>query len=107
MEYNQDAQGGYTRLPQRNVDTGMGVERTLVALNGLDDIFRIETIFPMIQRLEQLTGRPYTENPPPFRVIADHLRAATCAIADGARPSNVEAGYVVRRMIRRAGALRA
>jgi alanyl-tRNA synthetase len=102
MEYNQTVQGGYEKLPQRNVDTGMGVERTLVALNGLDDIFRVETIFPMVQRIEQLTGRPYTENPKPFRIIADHLRAAACAIADGAMPSNVEAGYVVRRMIRRA-----
>ena len=102
MEYNQTAQGGYEKLPQRNVDTGMGVERTLVALNGLDDIFRVETIFPMVQRIEQLTGRPYAENPKPFRIIADHLRAAACAIADGAMPSNVEAGYVVRRMIRRA-----
>ena len=102
MEYNQTAQGGYEKLPQRNVDTGMGVERTLVALNGLDDIFRVETIFPMVQRIEQLTGRPYAENPKPFRIIADHLRAAACAIADGAMPSNVEAGYVVRRLIRRA-----
>ena len=102
MEYNQTVQGGYEKLPQRNVDTGMGVERTLVALNGLDDIFFVETIFPMVQRIEQLTGRPYAENPKPFRIIADHLRAAACAIADGAMPSNVEAGYVVRRMIRRA-----
>jgi alanyl-tRNA synthetase len=102
MEYNQTVQGGYEKLPQRNVDTGMGVERTLVALNALDDIFRVETIFPMVQRIEQLTGRHYAENPKPFRIIADHLRAAACAIADGAMPSNVEAGYVVRRMIRRA-----
>jgi alanyl-tRNA synthetase len=102
LAYNQTAQGGYEKLPQRNVDTGMGVERTLVALNGLDDIFRVETIYPMVQRIEQLTGRAYAEHPQPFRIIADHLRAAACAIADGAMPSNVEAGYVVRRMIRRA-----
>jgi len=102
MEYNQTAQGSYEKLPQRNVDTGMGVERTLVALNGLDDIFRVETIFPLVQRIEQLAGRSYADNPKPFRIIADHLRAAACAIADGAMPSNVEAGYVVRRMIRRA-----
>ena len=102
MEYFRTADGGYRKLAQRNVDTGMGVERTLAALNGLDDICRVETIYPLVQRLEQLTGRSYDENPRPFRIIADHLRAATCAIADGARPSNVEAGYVVRRLIRRA-----
>lgn len=102
MEYFRTEEGSYRKLDQRNVDTGMGVERTLAALNGLDDICRVETIFPLVQSLEQLTGRAYKENPRPFRIIADHLRAATCAIADGALPSNVEAGYVVRRLIRRA-----
>jgi alanyl-tRNA synthetase len=102
MEYFRVEDGRYRKLAQRNVDTGMGVERTLAALNGLDDIGRVETIYPLVQRLEQLTGRAYIDNPRPFRIIADHLRSATCAIADGARPSNVEAGYVVRRLIRRA-----
>lgn len=102
MEYNKTADGKYTRLKQRNVDTGMGVERTVAVMNGLDDIFQIETILPLIQAIEALSGKHYAENPPPFRVIADHLRAATFAIADGANPSNVEAGYVVRRMVRRA-----
>ena len=57
---------------------------------------------PLVVRLEELSGRSYADKPEPFRIIADHLRAATFAIADGASPSNVEAGYVVRRMIRRA-----
>ena len=64
--------------------------------------FRIETLAPLVQAVEQLSGRAYADNPPPFRVIVDHLRSATFAIADGAAPSNVEAGYVVRRMLRRA-----
>ena len=102
MEYNKTADGSYERLKQRNVDTGMGVERTVAALNGLSDIFEVETISPLVQAVEALSGKRYVDNPTPFRIIADHLRSATFAIADGATPSNVEAGYVVRRMIRRA-----
>jgi len=101
MEYNKTADGRYVKLRQQNVDTGMGVERTLAVLNGYDDTFRIEIIWPLVERIEQLSGRRYADNPVPFRVIADHLRASTFAIADGATPSNVEAGYVVRRLIRR------
>jgi alanyl-tRNA synthetase len=102
MEYEKHADGSYIRLKQRNVDTGMGVERTVVVMQGYDDIFRIETIYPVVEAVERLSGLRYCDNPPPFRVIADHIRAATFAIADGALPSNVEAGYVVRRLVRRA-----
>ena len=102
MEYQKHPDGRYTKLAQANVDTGMGVERALVAINGLDDVYRIETVYPLVEAVERLSGRAYGENPAPFRVIADHVRAATFAIADGAQPSNVEAGYVVRRMLRRA-----
>jgi alanyl-tRNA synthetase len=102
MEYNRTPDGRYTRLRQRNVDTGMGVERTLAALQGYEDVFKVDTIFPVLERLEELSGKHYSDQPRPFRVVADHLRAATLAIADGAYPSNVEAGYVVRRLVRRA-----
>ncbi len=102
MEYNKTADGKYLRLKQRNVDTGMGVERTVAVLNGLSDIFKVETIAPLVEAVEALSGKHYEDNPGPFRIIADHLRSATFAIADGAVPSNVEAGYVVRRMVRRA-----
>jgi len=101
MEYDKKADGNFTRLKQQNVDTGLGLERTHAVLQGLDDIFKIETLWSLVQKIEELSGRSYAENPSPFRVIADHLRAASFAIADGARPSNVESGYVVRRMIRR------
>jgi alanyl-tRNA synthetase len=101
MEYNRTLDGRFERLPRPNVDTGMGVDRTVAALNGYDDTFRIETIWPIVRRLEELSGRSYTDDPRPFRVIADHVRAAVMAIVDGARPSNVEAGYIVRRLIRR------
>lgn len=102
LAYNRISDGRYERLPRPNVDTGMGVERTVAVLNGFDDIFKVDTLRPLVEKLEQLSGRTYLENPVPFRVIADHLRAAAMAAADGARPSNVEAGYVVRRMLRRA-----
>ncbi len=102
MEYDKTAEGRFVKLKQRNVDTGMGVERTIAMLNGHDDVFRVETLFPLVEQIETLSGRQYAENLRAFRVIADHLRAATFAIADGANPSNVEAGYIVRRLIRRA-----
>jgi alanyl-tRNA synthetase len=102
MEYNKTADGRYVKLPQRNVDTGMGVDRTIAVLQRHDDVYMVETLHPLIERIEQLSGRCYADNPQPFRIIADHLRASVFAIADGAVPSNVEAGYVVRRLIRRA-----
>ena len=102
MEYSQAADGALLKLRQRNVDTGMGVERTAAVLGGYDDVYQVDTLRPLIERLEALSGRLYADDPRAFRVIADHVRAASCAIADGALPSNVEAGYVVRRMIRRA-----
>lgn len=102
MEYEKTADARYLKLKQRNVDTGMGVDRTVAVLNGYDDVFKMDTLSPLIERVASLSGRRYEENPKAFRVIADHVRAATFAIADGANPSNVEAGYVVRRLIRRA-----
>jgi alanyl-tRNA synthetase len=102
MEYHQRPDGGLDRLEQRNVDTGMGVERTVAVLGGHDDVFEMNALWPLVERLQLLSGRAYSDDPRPFRVVADHVRAASLAIADGAAPSNVEAGYVVRRMIRRA-----
>ena len=102
MQYNQLEPGRYERLSQFNVDTGMGVDRTVAVLNGFDDIFFIETIWPLVQQLQEMSGRAYADNPLPFRVISDHIRAAAMAIADGGRPSNVELGYIIRRLIRRA-----
>ncbi len=102
MQYNQLEPGRIEKLVNFNVDTGMGVDRTVAVLNGFDDIFYIETIWPLVQHLETLSGQSYEATPLPFRVISDHIRAATMAIADGGRPSNVESGYVIRRLIRRA-----
>jgi alanyl-tRNA synthetase len=102
MEYNRQPDGTYTQLSQPCVDTGMGLDRTAAVLRGESDVFQIETLRPIILLLENMSGKRYADQPRPFRIIADHLRAASLAIVDGATPSNLEAGYVVRRLIRRA-----
>jgi alanyl-tRNA synthetase len=107
MQYRREIDGSFTRLEQCNVDTGMGVERTVTVLRGSQpsgemDVFQIETLQPLIAAVEELSGQSYASQPGPFRVITDHIRAAVFAIADGVLPSNKEAGYVIRRMLRRA-----
>lgn len=104
MAYRKTEEGNLIQLSHANVDTGMGLERTIAVINGFDDVYRIDTLAPIIARLEVLTGYVYTDpqHTRAFRIVADHVRAATFAIADGATPSNVEAGYIVRRLIRRA-----
>ncbi len=102
LEYSKLPDGTYQPLAQRNVDTGMGVERTVAVLGDHDDVFEMDTLWPLVERLQVMSGKAYSDELRPFRVIADHIRAASLAVADGVTPSNVEAGYVVRRMIRRA-----
>ncbi len=100
MEYNKTADGKYEQLKQRNVDTGMGVERTVAVLNGKKSVFDIEPLKSIVERVRDLCGKssvPHSE-----RIIADHLRAATFILAEGLKPSNLEHGYVLRRLIRRA-----
>lgn len=104
MEFNKKADGTFERMKQQNVDTGMGLERTLVVMTGKDNVFDTEFFQPLIRKIEELSGKNYNkkESKIPMRIIADHLKAATFMIADGALPSNVERGYVLRRLIRRA-----
>jgi alanyl-tRNA synthetase len=107
MQYNKTADGKYVPLIQVNVDTGMGLERTLVALNGFVDVFQVDTLRPIIQKIEELCGHNYTESAEitkSIRIVADHIRAVTMIMGDdrGVAPSNVDQGYVVRRLIRRA-----
>lgn len=101
MVYNRRVDGKLVELPTKNVDTGMGIERTLVALNGLDDSYKSDLFWPIIQTLEQLSGQTYSGSPRDFRIIADHLKAAVFLISDGVRPSNKLQGYVLRRLLRR------
>jgi len=102
MEYNRRPDGTYEKLKQKNVDTGMGVERTSVILQGKSDIFQTDIFAPIIAKIEEISHKKYSSNQRAVRIIADHLRAATFLVADGVLPSNVEQGYVVRRLIRRA-----
>ena len=102
MQYNKDENGKFLPARQKNVDTGMGVERTLAILNGLKDNYETEVWKPIIERIEQLSGKKYKGNEKAMRIIADHIKAAVFIIADGIIPGNTEQGYVLRRLIRRA-----
>ncbi|MDD5342424.1 MAG: alanine--tRNA ligase [Patescibacteria group bacterium] len=99
MEYNKTAEGKFLPLDQRNVDTGMGIERTLQVINGLDSVYQTELFEPLITIINNLSQIKDTMAE---RVVADHVKAAVFIIADGIQPSNVERGYIVRRLIRRA-----
>ncbi len=104
MSYYSQADGSFTELAQKNVDTGMGLERVLCVMNGISDIYQTELFSEVIKRLEILANKNYADNIKAFRVIADHVRAAVMIIGDqrGVGPSNVDQGYVVRKLIRRA-----
>lgn len=101
LEFNKKADGTFEKLSQQNVDTGMGVERTLAVLSGLEDDYLTPIWQPIINKIESISGKKYSENLQPFRIIADHVRTAVFMIADGVEVSNKEAGYVLRRVIRR------
>jgi len=104
MEFNKKADGTFERMSQQNVDTGMGLERTLVVITGKENVFDTELFRPLFQKIEEISGKSYEDEEAkvPIRVISDHLKAAVFMIADGVLPSNVERGYVLRRLIRRA-----
>ncbi|MBL7150409.1 alanine--tRNA ligase [Candidatus Microgenomates bacterium] len=102
MQYEKTGKGEYRPLSQKNVDTGMGVERTTAILQGKDDVYQTELFMPIIEKIEGITGQKYETNKKSMRIIADHLRAATFVIADGVEPANVDRGYILRRLIRRA-----
>ncbi len=102
MQYKAD-NGKYTPLEHKNVDTGMGVERTLVVYNGLKSVYDIEIFVLLRNKLEELTNKKYEDNLKAFRVILDHIRTSVFILGDdhGLLPSNVGAGYILRRVIRR------
>lgn len=104
MEYNKTADKKFEPLKQKNIDTGMGFERTLAVLNGLDDNYRTELFWPLIQTLEKLSGKKYEDDKKAFRIIADHIRTAVFILGDykAVTPSNKDQGYILRRLIRRA-----
>lgn len=106
MEYKKNADGSFSRLPEKNVDFGGGLERISAAVLGTSDVFKIDVFAPIIEILERVSGRQYEtsaeEIKRSFRIIADHMRAAVFIAADGVLPSNKERGYIMRRLVRRA-----
>lgn len=107
MQYHKNADGTFEPLKQRNVDTGMGLERTLCVLTGKDSVYETEIFSEQLAKISELCGKKYGESEQvtrAFRIIADHLRTATIILGDdlGVSPSNVDQGYVLRRLIRRA-----
>jgi alanyl-tRNA synthetase len=102
MQYRRLADGSFEPLEKMNVDFGGGLERIAAAANGSPDVFRISLLWPIIEKLQKLSGKNYEANTASMRVIADHLRAATFMAVDDVKPSNKEQGYVMRRLIRRA-----
>lgn len=105
MEFNKDADGKYGALSQRNVDTGMGFERTLMKLNGQKDAYLIDLFEPILAAIEKVSGEKYGgEHTKAMRIVADHIRTSVFLIGDerGVTPSNVDQGYVLRRLLRRA-----
>lgn len=104
MEYQKLQDGSFVPLKQKNVDTGMGVDRTTAILEGSCDNFTTELFVPIIRTVENLSGKRYvdSEATSSMRIIADHLRAACFVIADGVLPSNKDRGYILRRLLRRA-----
>lgn len=111
MEFNRKADGSLEKLPAQHVDTGMGFERLCMVLQGVQSNYDTDVFSPLIREIETITGSTYTIKAPnaeaektniAIRVIADHVRAVAFAIADGQLPSNTGAGYVIRRILRRA-----
>ena len=102
MAYRKVAEGKFEPLEHPNIDHGSGLERIAAAKLNDPDVYKISLMWPIIQKLESISGKKYDSNQQSMRVIADHLRAATFLAVDGCVPSNKEQGYVMRRLLRRA-----
>ena len=107
MQYNKQKDGSFIPLTQKNVDTGMGLERTICVLNGKKSVYETDAFTGILAKIEELCGKKYSsddENTRAFRIVADHMRTSTFIIGDprGIGPSNVGQGYILRRLIRRA-----
>lgn len=105
MQYNRKANGSLEPLPQKHIDTGMGFERLCMVLQGVQSNYDTDVFTPIIREIETIAEKPYGKNEDvdiAIRVISDHVRAVAFSIADGQLPSNTGAGYVIRRILRRA-----
>ncbi|MBI5148947.1 alanine--tRNA ligase [Candidatus Pacearchaeota archaeon] len=101
MQYNKDENNNYKELKQKNVDTGMGVERTIAILTG-KEVFQTDSFVEIINKIEEISGKAYEEHKRDMRIIADHIKASVFILNEKLVPANVERGYVLRRLIRRA-----
>ena len=104
-QFNNDGNGNYTELAQKNIDTGMGLERLACIMQGVDNIFEVDTVQNTMKKISEISGVKYhddAKNDVSLRVITDHVRSSTFMIGDGVIPSNNGRGYVLRRLIRRA-----
>ena len=104
-QFNNDGEGNYTELAQKNIDTGMGLERLAVVCQDVDSLFDVDTVMNITNEVTKLTGATYGQSHKmdvSLRVITDHIRASTMMICDGVLPSNEGRGYVLRRLLRRA-----
>ncbi len=104
-QFNNDGNGNYTELAQKNIDTGMGLERLACVMQGVDNLFEVDTVRHLLDTVCEIAGKKYgsdKDDDISIRVITDHVRSATFMISDGVIPSNEGRGYVLRRIIRRA-----
>ena len=104
-QFNNDGQGNYTELAQKNIDTGMGLERLACVMQGVDNLFEVDTVRKILDTVCSISDKEYGKNVKDdiaIRVVTDHIRSATFMICDGVIPSNEGRGYVLRRILRRA-----
>ena len=104
-QFDNDGKGNYTELEQKNIDTGMGLERLAVVVQDVDSIFDIDTLKTLVDRVAEMAHTKYEEDAQKdisIRLITDHIRSVTFMISDGIMPSNEGRGYVLRRLLRRA-----
>ncbi|HPF86788.1 MAG TPA: alanine--tRNA ligase [Candidatus Limiplasma sp.] len=104
MQYNKTADGAFELLKAPNVDTGMGLERTICVLTGKNNVYETDLFENILAKIARLSGKTYAENKKAFRIVADHMRTSTFILGDdrGMAPSNTGQGYILRRLIRRA-----
>ena len=104
MEFNKNEDGSLTPLPKKNIDTGMGLERISLVMQGVENVFETDLLYPILSRVAEITGTDYGKSPlsdRSLKIISDHLKASTFLLADGVVPSNEGRGYVLRRLVRR------
>ena len=104
-QFNNDGHDNYTELKQKNIDTGMGLERLAVVCQQVDSLYDVDTVMNITNKVSEITGAHYEESQKTdvsLRIITDHIRSATMMIADGVLPGNSGRGYVLRRLLRRA-----